>query len=85
MKQIESWNLSDHTGYSYELNRVLMLNEFYHIATESRIRDVDMAKMMTEFTKNNILFQASTAMPAQANSTAKRTTAFGLTNYGISL
>jgi len=37
-------------------------------AAESRIRDVDMAKMMTEFTKNNILFQASTAMLAQANS-----------------
>jgi len=37
-------------------------------ASESRIRDVDMAKMMTEFTKNNILFQASTAMLAQANS-----------------
>ena len=37
-------------------------------AAESRIRDVDMAKQMTEFTKNNILFQASTAMLAQANS-----------------
>jgi len=37
-------------------------------AAESRIRDVDMAKMMTDFTKNNILFQASTAMLAQANS-----------------
>jgi len=37
-------------------------------AAESRIRDADMAKMMTEFTKNNILFQASTAMLAQANS-----------------
>ena len=37
-------------------------------AAESRIRDVDMAKMMTEFTKNSILFQASTAMLAQANS-----------------
>jgi len=36
-------------------------------AAESRIRDVDMARMMTEFTKNNILFQASTAMLAQAN------------------
>jgi len=35
--------------------------------SESRIRDADMAKMMTEFTKNNILFQASTAMLAQAN------------------
>jgi len=36
-------------------------------AAESRIRDTDMAKLMTEFTKNNILFQASTAMLAQAN------------------
>ena len=36
-------------------------------AAESRIRDVDMAKMMTDFTKNNILIQASTAMLAQAN------------------
>jgi flagellin len=35
---------------------------------ESRIRDVDMAKEMTSFTKMNILFQASTAMLAQANS-----------------
>jgi len=36
-------------------------------AAESRIRDIDMAKEMTEFTKNNILVQASTAMLAQAN------------------
>ena len=36
-------------------------------AAESRIRDVDMAKEMTSFMKNNILFQASTAMLAQAN------------------
>ena len=36
-------------------------------ASESRIRDADIAKMMTEFTKNNILFQSSTAMLAQAN------------------
>ena len=36
-------------------------------AAESRIRDANMAKMMTDFTKNNILFQASTAMLAQAN------------------
>lgn len=33
----------------------------------SRIRDVDMAQEMMEFTKNNILSQASTAMLAQAN------------------
>ncbi|WP_435922721.1 flagellin [Paenibacillus sp. DYY-L-2] len=36
-------------------------------AAESRIRDVDMAKEMSEFTKNNILQQAATAMLAQAN------------------
>ncbi|EMS72392.1 flagellin [Ruminiclostridium cellobioparum] len=36
-------------------------------ASESRIRDVDMAKEMMEFTKNNILTQASQAMLAQAN------------------
>jgi len=36
-------------------------------AAESRIRDVDMAKEMMNFTKNNILNQASTAMLAQAN------------------
>lgn len=36
-------------------------------AAESRIRDVDMAKAMMEFTKNNILQQAATAMLAQAN------------------
>jgi len=36
-------------------------------AAESRIRDADMAAMMTEFTRNQILFQASTAMLAQAN------------------
>ena len=36
-------------------------------ASESRIRDVDMAKEMTEFTKQNILQQAATAMLAQAN------------------
>lgn len=36
-------------------------------AAESRIRDVDMAKEMMEFTKNNILNQASQAMLSQAN------------------
>jgi len=36
-------------------------------AAESRIRDVDMAKEMMEFTKINILSQAATAMLAQAN------------------
>jgi len=36
-------------------------------ASESRIRDVDMAKEMMTFTKNNILQQAAQAMLAQAN------------------
>ncbi|CAM3514158.1 flagellin [Hydrogenibacillus schlegelii] len=36
-------------------------------AAESRIRDVDMAKEMMEFTKNTILSQAAQAMLAQAN------------------
>jgi len=36
-------------------------------ASESRIRDVDMAKEMMSFSKNNILQQAAQAMLAQAN------------------
>lgn len=36
-------------------------------ASESRIRDVDMAEAMTEFTKNQILIQSASAMLAQAN------------------
>ncbi len=37
------------------------------VASESRIRDTDMAMEMTNFTKSQILQQASTAMLAQAN------------------
>lgn len=36
-------------------------------SSESRIRDADMAKEMTAFTKNNILNQSAQAMLAQAN------------------
>jgi flagellin len=36
-------------------------------ASESRVRDVDMAKEMMNFSKNNILQQAAQAMLAQAN------------------
>lgn len=36
-------------------------------ASESRIRDTDMAKEMAVFTKNQIMVQAGTAMLAQAN------------------
>lgn len=38
-------------------------------ASESQIRDTDMAEEMSEFTKNQILVQAGTAMLAQANQT----------------
>jgi len=37
-------------------------------ASESRIRDADMAKQMVEYTRNQILNQSGTAMLAQANS-----------------
>ncbi|MBO4387192.1 MAG: flagellin [Treponema sp.] len=37
-------------------------------ASESRIRDTDMASQMVQFTKNQILTQSGTAMLAQANS-----------------
>jgi flagellin len=36
-------------------------------ASESRIRDADMAEQMVEFTKDSILMQSATAMLAQAN------------------
>ena len=36
-------------------------------ASESRIRDTDMAKEIVESTKNQVLQQAGTAMLAQAN------------------
>jgi flagellin len=36
-------------------------------SAESRIRDIDMAEEMMEYTKNNILLQAAQAMLAQAN------------------
>jgi flagellin len=36
-------------------------------AAESRIRDTDMAREMSEFVKNQILTQAATSMLAQAN------------------
>jgi flagellin len=36
-------------------------------AAESRIRDTDMASEMVQYTKNQILTQAGTAMLAQAN------------------
>ena len=40
-------------------------------ASESRIRDTDMASQMVEFTKNSVLQQAGTAMLAQANQSSQ--------------
>ena len=40
-------------------------------AYESRIRDTDMAKEMVDFTKNQVLSQAGTAMLAQANQSSQ--------------
>ncbi|MCI5606526.1 MAG: flagellin [Treponema sp.] len=40
-------------------------------ASESRIRDTDMAKEMVDFTKTNVLSQAGTAMLAQANQSSQ--------------
>ena len=40
-------------------------------ASESRIRDSNMAKEMVEFTKNQVLQQAGTAMIAQANQSSQ--------------
>lgn len=40
-------------------------------ASESRIRDTDMAAEMTSFTRNQILSQAGTAMLAQANQSSQ--------------
>lgn len=41
-------------------------------ASESIVRDADMAKEMVDYTKNQILQQASTAMLAQANSQSQQ-------------
>lgn len=42
------------------------------LASESRIRDTDMAKQMVNYTKNQVLSQAGTAMLAQANQTSQQ-------------
>ncbi|WP_374702510.1 flagellin N-terminal helical domain-containing protein [Bacillus sp. M6-12] len=50
----------------HTISNLLTTNENL-TASESRIRDADMASEMTEFTKNNILNQSAQAMLAQAN------------------
>jgi flagellin len=54
-------NRLDHT-----VNNLQVVSENL-TASESRIRDVDMAMEMTQFTKHQILMQSGTAMLAQAN------------------
>lgn len=50
--------------HTYNFIRIAMENMQ---ASESRIRDVDMAEELTKFTKTQILLQAGNAMLAQAN------------------
>ena len=50
----------------YTESNIIIENENVHGA-ESTIRDADMAKEMTEYTKNNVLNQAAQSMLAQAN------------------
>ena len=52
--------------FEHEINNDSTYHENLQ-AAESRIRDVDMAEEMMEYTKNNILVQAAQAMLAQAN------------------
>ena len=40
-------------------------------ASESRIRDVDMAEVMMKYSKENILVQVGQSMMAQANQSAE--------------
>lgn len=57
-------------------NRLQSVNSNIQVSVEnmaaanSRIRDVDIAEETSEFTKNNILLQAGTAVLAQANQSA---------------
>ena len=44
-----------------------IMNDGSRIAEEARVHDVDMAKEMMQYTKQNILNQAATSMLAQAN------------------
>jgi len=57
-------------SYQIELEKIVTNNESQRInvqEAESRIRNVDFAREMSEFTRNQILMQSGTAMLAQAN------------------
>jgi len=54
--------------YTYNNLQTMIVN---YSASESAIRDVDMASEMVNFTKSQIMMQAGTAMLAQANTTSQ--------------
>lgn len=64
-------NLNAQVGsYQIELEKIISNNQTQRINTqeaESRIRNVDMAEEMSNFTKYQILMQSGTAMLAQSN------------------
>ena len=69
IKAVDKAN-SNYGSYQIELEKIITNNESQRInaqEAESRIRNVDFAKEMSEFTRNQILMQSGTAMLAQAN------------------
>jgi flagellin len=60
--------IQNRLGYTLENAAIYQENL---TASESRIRDVDMAKEMVNFTKLQILQQAGTSMLAQANTSSQ--------------
>ena len=69
IKQVDQLNAKV-GSYQIEFEKIITNNESQRInvqEAESRIRNVDFAKEMSEFTRNQILMQSGTAMLAQAN------------------
>jgi len=69
IKEIDKLN-AKFGSYQIELEKIITNNESQRInvqEAESRIRNVDFAKEMSNFTRNQILMQSGTAMLAQAN------------------
>ncbi|ADY73929.1 flagellin domain protein [Desulfurobacterium thermolithotrophum DSM 11699] len=69
IKEVDKLN-AKYGSYQIELEKLITNNESQRINSqeaESRIRNVDFAKEMSEFTRNQILMQSGTAMLAQAN------------------
>ena len=69
IKEVDKLN-AKFGSYQIELEKIITNNESQKInvqEAESRIRNVDFAKEMSEFTRNQILMQSGTAMLAQAN------------------